>query len=151
MTRIRFRTDSSFAADDAARVLRGHNAMWFDNDELKDVEPAQPGDCWRVRWARTVDMPEGAEGAIAGYAICCPKCKQVHNWTSARNCPRVDGVCKHSGLGSCWTWTGSAEEGTLTASPSLHSLDDDNDGGAADNGTGCGWHGYLRNGELVEA
>jgi hypothetical protein len=115
--RIRFRTDGCFEPN----------------------PPAQPGDIWRLRWYK-----QGGEGPIAGYAICCPKCGEVHHWTQAANCARtVDTssgvkVCAHSGTGSCWTWTGSAEEGTLTADPSLHAS------GA------CGWHGWLKNGVLAE-
>lgn len=152
--RIRFRTDSWFKADDAARRARGIETVWFDPEELAGVEPAQPGDCWRSRWALSVDQTAAGmtEGPVAGYAICCPKCLAVHAWTSAVNCaqPReftyVDnGVthtgksCVHSGVGSCWNWTGSPEEGTLGGTPSLHCVESLG---------GCGWHGYLTNGQL---
>lgn len=149
VTRIRFRTDCWFRADDAARHARHQETLYFEITELAGVEPAQPGDCWRVRWCATGDQV----GPIAGYAICCPVCKQVHSWTSARNCgskrDRGAGIiaCDHSGVGSCWIWSGSAEEGTLTAQPSLHAIDEG--GRAGDNAHGCGWHGRLRNGEMV--
>lgn len=144
---IRFRTDSAHTADDAARLARGVETTYYDPPELEGIEPARPGDTWRVRWKATIEQEaQGiSEGPIAGYAICCPKCLQVHFWTTALNCaslrplPGGGSVCDHSGVGSCWAWTGSAEDGTLTASPSLHSV--------AEKG-GCGWHGFLTNGEL---
>lgn len=126
--RIRFRTDSAFLADDAARLARGEETQWFTPDELQGAEPAVPGDCWRCFWLA---------GAFAGYAICCLKCLQVHHWTTATNCV----PCPHESVGSCWTWTGSAEDGTLTASPSLHCV--------AESG-GCGYHGWLQNGVLSD-
>lgn len=49
--------------------------------------------------------------------------------------------CQHSGVGSCWVWTGSAEANTLHASPSLHALKEK---GA------CGYHGFLQNGILSD-
>lgn len=140
--RIRFRTGSMFKAEDAARVARGEETKWFEREELAGVEPAQPGDCWRSRWAVTVDQQAAGmtEGPIAGYDLCCPKCLAVHHWGTARNCSqKVGDYCVHYGVGSCWNWTGSAEDGTLSASPSLHC--DISIGG-------CGWHGYLTNGEL---
>lgn len=88
------------------------------------VPPAQPGDVWRLR---------------AGYALTCPneRCDQgVHYWDHAWDCP----LRQDANAPPCWTWTGSPEEGTLTASPSLHVL--------AEKG-GCGWHGWLRDGEMV--
>lgn len=140
--RIRFRIDSAFKADDAARVARGEPTQWMEPAEVVGVDPAQPGDCWRVRWMATVDQrAAGIEGGIAGYDICCPKCLKVHGWTQARNCGQKTsgGSCAHSGVSSCWNWTGNAEDGTLSASPSLHC--DASIGG-------CGWHGFLTNGEL---
>jgi hypothetical protein len=141
---IRFRNDCSFfEADDAAKFIREGKTTWHKVEELVGIEPAKPGDCWRSMWY-------GA--GLAGYAICCPKCLRVHAWCSARNCePKipwsivVDGQthtgtsCRHSGTDSCWTWTGNPEDGTLTASPSLHC--DESIGG-------CGWHGFLTNGVL---
>jgi hypothetical protein len=118
-----------------------HNA---DDPELLNHPIAQPGDTWRVQWSG---------GPMAGYAICCPGCKQVHHWCTANNCARdipwtvvgSDGQeysgmkCQHEGVGSCWNWSGSAEDGTLTATPSLHCTKDLG---------GCGWHGFLTNGEM---
>jgi hypothetical protein len=149
--RMRFRTDGVHVAADAARLARGKPMEWHRPSDLwlvSRVPPAQPGDCWRVRW-------HGSD-AIAGYALGCVKCGDVHYWTTALNCSQPkrsytyvdrDGTTKtgyadyHSGNGSCWTWTGSAEGGTLTASPSLHCL--------ADKG-GCGYHGWLQNGILSD-
>lgn len=114
-------------------------------DELADpnFEAAQPGDAWRIYWAKAAGVPE----PIAGYALTCPKpdCPDgVHQWTTASNCSTKgqDGKrCSHEGIGSCWTWTGSAEDGTLTANPSLHCVAP----------IGCGWHGWLRDGQMVPA
>lgn len=116
---------------------------WWD-----EVPPAQPGDVWRVRWYK-----QEGEGPIAGYAICCIGCGKVHSWTTANNCSQKyetsytdkDGehkyfTCPHSGTGSCWEWSGSAEEGTLTASPSLQVV--------AHKPGDCNWHGYITNGLL---
>jgi hypothetical protein len=127
-THIRFRTDASFFAEQKALGKEwdehyGDRALW------DATEAAKPGDAWRIRWYQ-----KDGEGPIAGYAICCPKCSQVHRWCSASNCS----PCPHQGIGSCWNWTGSAEDGTLTASPSLFAS------------LGCGWHGWLQNGEMKE-
>lgn len=121
-------------ADDAARLLRGEEPLWFEPSELAGFEPAQQGDVWRIHWH---------SGPLAGYAITCPKCKQVHQWTTALNCREAG--CPHNGVSSCWKWTGSPEEGTLTASPSLHCVTE-----WKGNPTGgCGWHGHLSNGQMV--
>jgi hypothetical protein len=158
--RIRFRTDSAFKADDTAARARGEKLQWFHAEELDvdPVPPAEPGDCWRVRWGGT-QWPEG-QGPIAGYEICCIKCKHNHAWCTSTNCqPRVpwsvswvdsetgetrtsSGTkCLHEGVGSCWQWTGSPEAGDLTASPSLWSV--------LEKG-GCGYHGFLQNGILSD-
>jgi len=88
------------------------------------VPPAEPGDVWRFGGA---------------YALTCPNeaCDQgVHAWDHAWDCRPNARKCS----GTCWNWSGSPEDGTLTAQPSLHVL--------AEKG-GCGWHGWLRNGEMV--
>lgn len=138
-TRLRFRTGSWARASDAAMLALGRETLWFEPEELTGIEPAQPGDCWRVRWG-------GDNGGLAGYAICCPRCLQVHTWTSAASCmgralAAGQGACQHNGVSSCWQWTGLPEDGTLTAEPSLHC--DSSLGG-------CGWHGWLRAGVLSE-
>jgi hypothetical protein len=153
--RMRFRTDSALMADDIAARARGETTQWFHDHELDATPPAEPGDVWRVRWGGAEHPPGG--GPIAGYEICCTTCKHVHAWTTATNCSTrrefewsyvdKDGVtqsgkgwtCAHSGTGSCWTWTGSAEENTLSASPSLWSVPEKG---------GCGFHGYLTDGVL---
>ena len=134
---MRFRTDAVLVAE-----LKGLGKSFedylgrFGDSELRELwdstPPAEPGDTWRSTWYGT--------GNVAGYMICCPQCREVHRWTTANNCAskQPGGSCSHSGLGSCWTWTGEAEQNTLTASPSLHAS------GA------CGWHGWLRNGVLSE-
>lgn len=103
-------------------------------------EPAQDGDAWEIRW-----YPRKGKKPFAGYALTCPdtSCDEgVHPWTTAANCPHRDdrGTCEHLGKGSCWDWTGSAEDGDLSASPSLHAV-----------GARCGWHGFLRAGRMERA
>lgn len=93
------------------------------------VERAETGDVWRMALG---------DGRVVGYALTCPlaACPAgVHLWSHAADC----GADRNAHL-SCWTWSGSPEDGTLTASPSLWVQ--------AERG-GCGWHGYLRNGEMV--
>lgn len=144
---IRFRTDDSNHVQ-----MRMKGTAWADHlgvsqETYEALSPALPGDTWRLRW-----YAEHGEGPIAGYAIWCPKCNDLHHWTTATNC-RQGGqehsykdeagtehryyVCGHSGVGSCWQWSGSAEDGTLTARPSLlcHT---------------CGFHGWLTNGVLSD-
>lgn len=132
-TRIRFRNDGWHLAEMKAEgrtadEIRkwGYEQEWV--EKFIEMPLPLPGDIWRVRWYKA----DGEEGPIAGYAICCPRCLKVHAWTSALNCK----PCPHQGKSSCWNWTGSAEDGTLSASPSLFAS------GA------CGWHGWLRNGVL---
>lgn len=142
ITTMNFRTDSAHYAELATNPAKVRE--WYGDQpdimaEIEKTPPAQPGDTWRLHWAGEGDM-------LAGYAICCPKCREVHRWTSANNCheQEVDGLCIHERstnggqLGSCWQWTGSAEDNHLTASPSLQIHT-------------CGWHGWLRDGELTEA
>lgn len=138
-----FRGDSWHYAElagnpDKARELYGDNPEAL--AEILATPPARPGDLWRIKWHSPGTWPV----PLAGYAIGCPRCGAVHCWTSANNChvEEVGGLCVHERsqnggrLSSCWTWTGRAEEGTLTASPSLQDL------GA------CGFHGWLQNGIL---
>lgn len=126
---MRFRSDSRYIAE-AKALGRRYAKHYGTRKEWNAVPAAEPGDTWRVRWHGT--------DAIAGYDICCPKCRHVHGWTTALNCRSRDGKgsCEHSGKGSCWTWTGSAEQGTLSASPSLLASQ------------ACGFHGFLTNGAL---
>jgi hypothetical protein len=144
MTRIRLRTDHRYIAAMKAlgkpRVESGDDPTWCTQEEWDATPAAEPGDIWGpVEWY-------GHPGSLAGYDIACPKCHDVHGWTTARNCssrralPGGGFTCDHEAAhGSCWTWTGSAADGTLSASPSLHC--DASIGG-------CGWHGFLTNGEL---
>jgi hypothetical protein len=145
LTKTRFRTDSAHYAELAATPDKAREYYANDPATLEVIlrtPPPEPGDLWRITW----HAPEGEPSPLAGYAIACPRCREVHRWTTANNChvEEVGGLCVHERsqnggrLGSCWTWTGSAEEGTLTATPSLH------------NSGGCGWHGFLTNGELRE-
>jgi hypothetical protein len=156
---MRFRTDSSWIAEQKAIGAEFQQFGDWPTREIWDATPpAQPGDTWRIRWGGN-QWPEG-QGPIAGYDICCIKCKRNHAWTTATNCePRVpwsvswtdpetgetrtsSGTkCLHSGVGSCWQWTGSAEGNTLHASPSLWSV--------LEKG-GCGYHGFLQNGILSD-
>lgn len=150
--RMRFREDGADEAERHARSLAGEKVYECDCDNpectskrvsWEKVPPSEPGDTWECHWYRPKGEPQGP---IAGYIICCPRCRKLHYWTSANNCGskrKLDGggwTCDHSGKSSCWTWTGSPRDGTLTGSPSLFA-----------NGEGhCGWHGHLRNGEMVE-
>lgn len=152
---MRFRTDGWHYADLkahgwTAETYFAHRTITEEEKkEWDDCPKAEPGDVWRIRW-----HSHGGDGPIAGYAICCIGCGHVHAWTTASNCNlkfqtnwRDDkGVdhpywtCPHSGTGSCWEWSGSAEEGTLTAKPSLQVI--------AINPGDCNWHGYIENGDV---
>lgn len=153
--KMRFRSDPlEFASYKAAGITpdKLNDFGGFSPGEIEAYErfePAQPGDTWRIRWYQ-----EGGGGPVAGYAICCPRCRKIHHWSIATNCSgqktahqytdskgqaRIYETCEHSGKASCWDWTGSAEEGTLTARPSLHCTAPD-----------CGWHGWLTDGVLKE-
>lgn len=146
---MNFRTDSEYYAtckvfacnDDGTLKATAEADLAFLSAEDRAATLAtdlpKPGDTWRLEWH---------SGPFAGYAICCPKCKRIHHWDSANNCADgvINGICKHrrtedgGQLGSCWVWSGSAEDNSLSAQPSLHvSL-------------GCGWHGWLTNGVLTE-
>jgi hypothetical protein len=131
---MRFRTDGEVIASLKAN---GENKPDFiDQSEWDRTPKAEIGDVWRIFWYHHVDQQQ-VDDQIAGYAICCPKCREVHYWTSASNCDRTGGSCVHEKQRtSCWNWTGSAEANQLSATPSLlcHT---------------CGWHGYLTNGELI--
>lgn len=155
---MRFRTDSAHIAElkrQGKTLEESTFGGWPTLEEWNAVPPAAPGDTWRTRWYKAGTE----EGPIAGYAIACSRCLETHRWTSALNCePKIpwsvswvddQGVtqtssgthCQHSGVGSCWIWTGSAEANTLHASPSLHALKEK---GA------CGYHGFLQNGVLSD-
>jgi hypothetical protein len=134
----RFRTDGFHIADLKAQGKAREE--WFEATLWDPIPPAELGDVWRIHWAKCNDAGHTIDGPLAGYAIFCPKCHTVHCWTTATNCAQKAGTsCPHEGTGSCWTWSGSAESGTLTASPSLHCV--------LELG-GCGWHGWLNNGEM---
>jgi hypothetical protein len=127
-TKMCFRTDGSH----------------FDHDKPDNRPKPKPGDTWRIFWYHKVNGIQ-VNDRIAGYAICCPKCGRIHSWTSAADCSgRVEkGICEHQlNRTSCWTWTGSAEDNQLSATPSLHCVEDRG---------GCGWHGNLTNGVLIGA
>jgi len=162
--KMRFRTDGSHYADlktfgwtwegDGERSYGKCFAPGPEYDEAKagwDATPkAEPGDVWRLHWGGVAEL--GESGPVAGYAICCPGCGHVHPWIRAKNCNQkvqksyVDSKtgqsvayesCVHEGVSSCWQWSGSAEEGTLTASPSLQVQQDD-----------CHWHGWIQAGDI---
>lgn len=158
MTRIRFRTDGITEAELHRDHLAGKPVHACDSDYCRDhrdercpyhreaweaVPPAAPGDTWRLTFHPGIDAPEGTEGPLAGYAICCPGCGDLHYWSSAANCATrretAGGfvTCDHQQQRtSCWTWTGNAEDGTLSAYASLHAS------------RACGWHGWLTDGVL---
>jgi hypothetical protein len=115
---------------------------------------ARLGDVWVVRFVASDDpgittTVRSAKGPIVGYALTCPNeaCTfGVHDWTWTNNCdqklPKGSRCAHMRDRTSCWTWTGSPADGTLSASPSLHSPTDLG---------GCGWHGHLRNGQMEPA
>jgi len=120
---------------------------------LKKRTPvAKPGDVWVIRMAVEKDemwtSPRKGKGAIVGYALTCPNeaCPfGVHDWTWANNCTAKTSQsrCQHMAeRRSCWDWTGSIKDDSLTAAPSLHSPTELG---------GCGWHGWLRDGRLTPA
>src|SRR5690348_3484571 len=136
-TRIHFRSDGVHIAE---RKAQGKDYdPFYDRAVWDATPPAQPGDIWRVFWRGEDSEGNGINGPFAGYDICCPGCKQVHAWTTVNNCSTRrrasatdEGMtCDHMGKSSCWNWSGSAEAGTLTASPSLYSVKEMG---------GCGWH-----------
>lgn len=141
---MRFRTDSWYIADKKAAGME-HHAWICELEQWNETPKAEPGDVWRIHWHG---------GPIAGYAICCIGCRRVHAWTTALNCAQrfqqfhkdSEGkdipywTCPHQGTGSCWNWSGSAEEGTLTASPSLKV--------EPIGESPCDWHGYIQNGDI---
>lgn len=108
------------------------NVRWALSDLAPDesaITAAQPGDVWSI-----------GDG-MKGYCLTCPNAaciEGIHCWTHVRDCSQR----KDPSHLSCWTWTGSPEAGDLTAQPSLHVV--------AEWG-GCGWHGWLRAGEMVPA
>jgi hypothetical protein len=158
--RMRFRMDSWHYADlKVAMTWEQYTDGWSSSPTEEDkrywdeTPKAEPGDVWRIHWSHhdPIDGPQ-IDDRIAGYAICCIGCGHVHAWTTAGNCNQKiqcsykdsnTGLdvpytsCVHSGLTSCWNWTGSAEEGTLTATPSLQVTQDE-----------CKWHGYITNGDI---
>jgi len=159
---MRVRTDSWHNAGRKRAVLLGAvpnplndpDRSWSPDWRRFMVAPgneAVPGDCWVVR-QNPDDGTERGWGAstlgwpVVGYGLVCPleSCTEgVHVWDHASDCPGRFGSepCKYdNGQAGCWTWTGTPEDDTLTGSPSLHCM--------AERG-GCGWHGWLRNGQMV--
>lgn len=150
---IRLRKDSATAAYLNACRARGepvHECSCgqtdcpYDGAEARSTPPAEPGDAWSIVYSAHDGRPESP----AGFAICCPKCRQVHYWSSANNCASKrqfsftgpDGkeyqgwTCDHKDARtSCWTWTVDADGRPITARASLFV---NHDGG-------CGYHGWL--------
>ena len=133
---MRLRTDSLHIAGWKRSAELGARQVDPDDNDVSThpdyaaIEPAQPGDVWILR---------NQNGGIVGYGLTCPNeaCDQgAHAWDHARDCPHR----YERDAPPCWTWTGSIEDGTLTATPSLHVVKE---------WGGCGWHGWLRNGEMV--
>jgi len=158
---VKLRTDPEIWPHDAGRkraVLLGAVPNPLDDLETNwsedwlafvraDGGEAAPGDVWEISINPDNDRQHSCvphEGwTVVGYTLWCPNeaCPfGTHEWTHAHDCKPYDGVpCKNGGP-SCWTWTGSPLDGTLTASPSLYSPRDIG---------GCGWHGHLNAGELT--
>lgn len=154
---MRLRTDSAHIAGwkrahalngcpNTARVLEPGSAGVEDRcvcssqkPENASVPPAELDDVWIIYRKQSFDSP----AFMAGYALTCPahRCMQgMHYWDHAYNCERKFDPDHFS----CWTWTGTPEEGTLTANPSLMVATqiDGQPTGA------CGWHGFLRQGVM---
>ena len=70
-----------------------------------------------------------------GVIFDCPCGKCGHLWYVAFHNP-LDGGPPYDEQGPHWHRTGQTLE-SLTLSPSIH------------RSRGCGWHGYIRNGEIV--
>ena len=111
-------------------------------------EEAQPDDVWILRQppgdpCRRNYREDHLDWPIVGYALTCPQpacATGVHAWDHAHECKACPGGCQKGPDRGCWDWSGSAYDNTLTANPSLHCV--------LELG-GCGWHGWLRNGEMV--
>jgi uncharacterized protein DUF6527 len=141
---VKLRTDSFHIAGwKRAHALRGCDCPPGQKNHVahkprKYREPAaELGDVWKLH---------NRNGGLVGYALTCPleRCDQgVHAWDHAYNCAqRTDPDAP-----PCWTWTGSVEDGTLTASPSLMVMTEI-DGRPLET---CGWHGWLRDGVMSSA
>jgi hypothetical protein len=139
-TPIRFRTDSSYYAEVHRDVLAGK--PWPDylepgeREQIEATPPPEPGDAWRLGW-------HGSPDKTAGYAICCPKCREIHYWSSASNCASkrqtASGgwTCDHQeARTSCWTWTVDETGKPIKAVASLF----------VNHKGGCGYHGHLGDG-----
>jgi hypothetical protein len=154
---MRFRTDGNHLADlkAAGESFEQHfpRDSFVDDSQYElwkqgweNTPKTEPGDVWRIFYHHEVDGVQ-VDDQIAGYAICCIACGRVHVWTSARNCnqkvpmPWGESCVHREAHTSCWTWTGSAEAGTLTAAPSLQVLKEHCL-------WGCGWHGFIQNGDI---
>lgn len=149
---MRLRTDSWYIAGWKRAAALGRPDVA--GSVLDDPVPAaELGDVWVIRFDgdRTQSHDNTPEDwPIIGYALTCPneQCRfGVHDWTWANNCgeklPEGEARCTHMrDRRSCWQWSGSVDDGTLTATPSLHSPTELG---------GCGWHGHLRDGEMVPA
>ncbi len=124
-TKMRFRTDSPVSTEPKATF--------------------QAGDTFRIYWYHMVNGKQ-VDDQLAGYMICCPKCLTLHSWTSAKDCKvgtsPTQVYCDHQrNRTSCWTWTGSAEDNKLSASPSLQVVKGKDQP--------CDWHGVLTDGVLI--
>jgi hypothetical protein len=160
---MRLREDSHWDAGHKRAVLLGAvldpreddhtnwDPHWLVTLNDDSFEAAQPGDVWEVRGSPTDPgtiswQRQGREDwVMIGYGLWCPneRCTAgVHLWDHASDCPAPRGSCKvprpDAQVQSCWAWSGSIEDGTLTASPSLF-VDHES----------CGWHGFLQNGEMA--
>lgn len=157
MAKLRRREDSWWDAGRKRAVRLGaspdpatdHERNWADHFlkmlANREFEEAKPGDVWEVRQdprdGRTQTVRLDPAWTVIGYVLTCPneQCSEgVHQWTHARDCKAPFENCKNGGP-SCWNWEGTIEDGDLTGNPSLWA--------SADLG-GCGWHGYLRHGEM---
>ena len=161
---MRFRTDGWHYADlkaagETFETYYPETDPWRDPEVKRcwdETPKAERGDVWRIYWFHRGPYGGQIDDWLAGYAICCIGCGRVHTWTNALNCaPKlrksfVDtagkrqeyDTCVHQeNHSSCWTWSGSAEAGTLHASPSLQVV-------AERCPWRCGWHGFIERGDI---
>lgn len=114
----------------ALRVLR-------QNDPALElgIPSAEPGACWDATWMPFSKGPDGMTLMV--------RCPDGHDWTvdsRASNCTRPD-----DNIHRCWVRHGDPRECHVTV---------DKNGETCSAGAGSiatpNWHGFLRNGQLVE-
>lgn len=126
----------AFTEDDAHQLWQVQLYRRTDTGELVTLRDAPAGACWDAWW-----LPDDYRGPD-GIALAI-QCHGQHTWhvdARASNCGRPDDHVHH-----CWVRHGDPRECRLTV---------DKDGDTCSAGAGSivvpGWHGFLRDGRLVE-